>query len=84
MRGLGNDPSRMFRLDGANATLVIAPVPDDHCDPNAPRHATFKNGEYRVDLVYRSGSEAARDAARRALIKSAQDEGLVITEFKEC
>lgn len=82
--GLGNDPSRIFRLDGANATLVIAQVPDDRCNPNAPRHSTFNEGEYRIDLVYRSSSEAARNSARRTVIQSARDEGLTITDFKGC
>ena len=82
--GPGNDPSRMFRLDGANATLVIAQVPDDRCNPNAPRHSTFHEGGYRIDLVYRSRSEAARNSARRTVIQSVQDEGLTITDFKEC
>lgn len=82
--GLGNDPSRMFRLDGANATLVIAQVPDDRCNPRARRHATFAEGEYRIDLVYRSGSETARSSAKRTVIRSARDEGLTIADFKEC
>jgi hypothetical protein len=74
----------MFRLDGQKATLVIMPVADDRCNPNAHRHATFKDGEYRIDLVYRSRSEIDRKSPRDTLIKSAEDEGLTITDFKEC
>ena len=82
--GLGNEPSRMFWLDGRNANLVVTPVPDDRCNPNASMRSTFNQGEYRIDLVYRSASEAARNSARRTLIHAAQREGLKITEFKEC
>ena len=84
LNGLGNDSSRMFWLNGPKAELTITPVPDDRCDPNASVRSTYNQGEYRIDLVYRSASEAARKLARRTLIQSAQEAGLKITEFKEC
>src|SRR5215207_4104173 len=56
LNGPGNDPSRLFQLEGPKATMVIVPVPDDRCNPSAPLHATFKDGEYRIDLVYGSRS----------------------------
>ena len=64
--------------------LVMTQVPDDRCNPNAPMHSTFNDGEYRVDLVYRSGSVAGRSSARRALMQAAEDEGMKITPFNEC
>jgi len=82
--GIGNDPSRMFRLDGADATLIIIPVGDDRCNTNAPRHLTFKQGEYRIDLVYRTASAAARNTARQLLAHSVQDADLTMAKFKEC
>jgi len=59
------------------------PVPDDRCNPNARLNSTFDDGEYRIDLVYRSKSQPDRTSAKNALIKAAHDDGL-ITDFKEC
>jgi hypothetical protein len=74
----------MFRLDEATATLIISPEADDRCNPNAPRHSTFNDGEYRIDLVYRSASERVRNSARHKLMQAAHDQGLTVTSFKEC
>lgn len=84
LSGLGNDPSRLVQLDGTNATLTIVQEADDRCDVNAPRHATYHQGEYRIDLVYGSKSAAKRQSARGALIQSARDAGLAISKFEEC
>ena len=84
LNGLGNEPTRMFWLDGRKVDLVITPVPDDRCDTNAPFSSTFTQGEFRIDLVYGTASDAARNSARRALIHAAQSEDLKITAFKEC
>jgi hypothetical protein len=84
LNGGGNDPSRMFRLDGSTATVIVVPEADDRCNPNAPRHSTFHEGEYRIDLVYGSKSQADRRSATNALVQAVHDEGLMITEFREC
>jgi hypothetical protein len=78
------DPSVQFELDAQNITVVISATPDDRCNPNAPWHATFKEGRYRADLVYRTSSKPIRVDARQKLIKSARQTGLPIQTFKEC
>jgi hypothetical protein len=75
---------RLVRADGSTATVILTQMADDRCDPNAPLHSTFNNGEYRIDLVYRSKSHGDRTSAKNALIRAAHDERLRITDFKEC
>ena len=64
--------------------MIVAPVADDRCDPNAPMHSTYKQGEYRVDLVYETSSNKKREAARAALIGSAKQAAQTLDPFKEC
>ena len=80
----GSDVSRMYRLSGHGVTVVVNPMPDDRCNPNAPRHATYKDGEYRIDLVYETRSQSERLSAKRVLAHSAQGVGQTLTPFQEC
>jgi hypothetical protein len=52
--------------------------------PNAPRHSTFKQGEYRLDVVYHTGLAQAREAARREVAQASQSAGVALTPYKEC
>jgi hypothetical protein len=79
-----SDPSKLFRVDGRGVTVVVNPVPDDRCDPNAPLYSTYKQGEYRIDLVYRTRSADRRQQASKALAEAASEAGHTITTFKEC
>jgi hypothetical protein len=79
-----SDVTRLFSLSGRGVTVVVNPVPDDHCNPNAPFHSTYRNGEYRIDLVYETSSQAERQAAKRILADSAKEVGQGLIAFKEC
>ena len=80
----GSDVSRLFILSGHGVTVVVNPIPDDRCNPNAPRHATYKDGEYRIDLIYETQSQADRQSAERVLADSAKEVGQTIAPFREC
>ena len=80
----GSDASRLFRLSGRGVTVVVNPIPDDRCNPNAPRHATYKDGEYRIDLVYETRSQEERQFAKRILADSAKEVGQTLAPFREC
>lgn len=80
----GSDVSRLFKLSGRGMTVVVNPIPDDRCNPNAPRHATYKDGEYRIDLVYETRSQAERQSAKRILDDSAREVGQKLAPFREC
>ena len=79
-----SDPAEVFTIRSWNVTVIIDPVPDDRCNPNASMHSTYKQGEYRVDLVYRTSSSEKREAAKRLVLVSAADRGLTAVPFKEC
>jgi hypothetical protein len=79
-----SDPSEMFTLEGRDATIVVIAEPDDRCNPNAPRHATYHRKLYRADLVSRTRSQPTRMQAQQKLIGSAKQVGLPIQPFKEC
>ena len=79
-----SDPSQMFELRGQGAIVVVVPVPDDRCDPNAPMKSTYKQREYRIDLVYETSSSEKREAAKKLLIASATEAGRTLAPFKEC
>lgn len=74
----------MFTVHNPNVTVVIDPIADDRCNPNAPRQATYKQREYAIDLVYETDSPEKREAARRMLLRSATEAGLALIPFKEC
>jgi hypothetical protein len=80
----GSDVSRLFRLSGRGVTVVVNPIPDDRCNPNAPLHATYKDGEYRIDLVYETQSQAERQSAKHILDDSAKEVGQKLMRFREC
>lgn len=79
-----SDRTQLFEVDGSGVTVVVNPVPDDRCDPDAPMHSTYKQGEYRIDLVYRTRSASKREQGRETLAQSAKEAGLALTRFKEC
>ncbi len=79
-----SDPSQLVELDETSATLMIVQQADDRCDVHAPVHATYHQGEYRIDLAYRSKSADKRQSAKGALIQAARDVGLTISKFEEC
>lgn len=81
---LNSDPARIFRMDGRGVTVLIVPVPDDRCNPNAPYHSTYKQGEYRIDFVYQTKSATKRQAAKEILGASARDAAQSLTPFEEC
>ena len=79
-----SDPSRLFELDSNGATVIVNPLPDNRCNPNAPDHATYKQAEYRVDLVYRTPSAQGRQSAMKIVSASAMEAGKTLIPFKEC
>jgi hypothetical protein len=79
-----SDPAELFAIHSSSATVVINPIPDDRCNPNAPMHSTYKQGEYRIDLVYETTSTERQQAAKRLLLNSATEAGLATVPFKEC
>jgi hypothetical protein len=78
------DPAKMYELESRDATLVVVPMPDARCNPDAARHSTYKEGEYRIDLVYRTRSQPERIAAKRKLVETAKEARQPIVAFKEC
>lgn len=74
----------MFEISGQGVTIVVDPIPDDRCNPNAPMHSTYKQGEYRIDLVFETNSNEQRKTAKQLLLKSITDAGLAAVPFKEC
>jgi hypothetical protein len=80
----GVGPARLFSLDGSGVTVVVNPLPDDRCNPNAPYQATYKQREYRIDVIYRTKSLTMRQSAKQALALSAKDAGQTLMPFKEC
>ena len=79
-----SDPTEIFSIDGRDAFITVAAVADDRCNPNAPMHLTYKQGEYRVDLVYETNAPAKRLAAKQLLLKSTSEAGLAAVPFEEC
>ena len=79
-----SDPSQLFRVSGSDVTVIVNPVPDDRCNPNAPMHSTYTQGEYRIDLLYRTRSADKRQQARKALAEAAKEAGQALANFKEC
>jgi hypothetical protein len=79
-----SDSAEMFAIHSANATVVINPVPDDRCNPNASMHSTYKQAEYRIDLVYETNTAKERETAKQLLLKAASDAGRAVATFKEC
>jgi hypothetical protein len=79
-----SDPSQMFEIEGHGVTITLNPVPDDRCNPSAPMHSTYKQGEYRIDVVYETNSIEKRKVAKRLLLATASDAGLAVVPFKEC
>ena len=79
-----SDPSQLFRVDGSGVIVIVVSMPDDRCNPNAPMHSTYKQGEYRIDLVYRTRSADKRQRARQTLAEAARKAGQALTTFKEC
>lgn len=79
-----SDVSRLFRIDGHGVTVVVTPIPDDRCNPNAPWHSTYRDGEYRIDLVYYTRSQVERQSAKRILANSAREVGQTVSRFREC
>ena len=80
----GSDVSRLFSLSGRGVTVVVNPIPDDRCNPNAPLHATYKEAEYRIDLVYDTQSQSDRQSAKHILDDSAKEVGQKLVPFREC
>lgn len=78
------DKYTLYRLDGEGFTLILNPLPDDRCNPNASIHSTFHEEEYQADLVYRTRSPSKRAAMRIALFNATNALGVPIEKFKNC
>ena len=74
----------MLEISGQGVTIMVVPVPDDRCNPNAPMHSTYKQREYRIDVVYQTSSTEKREAAKQTVIGSAKEAGQRLVPFKEC
>jgi hypothetical protein len=57
-----SDPTELFEVSGTGVKIIVNPLPDDRCNPNAPMHSTYKQGQYRIDLVYETKSMEKREA----------------------
>jgi hypothetical protein len=79
-----SDPSQLFEVDGSGVTVMVTPIPDDRCNPNAPMHSTYKQGEYRIDLIYRTPFADKRQQAKKVLGEAAKEAGQALTTFKAC
>jgi len=79
-----SDVYRLIALHAPDVTVVVNPMPDDRCNPNAPRHSTYSDREYRIDVVYETTSPAKRQSARRIVIEAAKEVGQALTPFREC
>src|SRR4051812_26387171 len=47
-----SDATQMFELNAGGVAVKVVPVPDDRCDSNASMHSTYRQGEYRIDVIY--------------------------------
>jgi len=80
----GSDRTVMFTLEAEGILIVIDPIPDDRCNPHASTHATYNDGQYRIDLVYKTSSRFIRSAAKQQLLTSAAQVKQPLTTFTEC
>lgn len=80
----GSEVQTIYRVEGQNAHVILTPIPDDRCNPNAPGVATFKEGLARVDLVFRSQSSAVRDSSRNRLEGAFKASGINYEKFRDC
>jgi len=79
-----SDEARIFRLDGQNYFLILTPLPDDRCNPQANSHSTYKENQFRADLVYESESKQQRSIAKQNVIKAFRKLNVPISKFQEC
>lgn len=88
----GGDSMQMFELQGNGIVVLISSMPNDRCNPNAPKHTTFRGDEFRVDMVYgtlsifgeRHASAEQRQSARKMLMQTAEELDQKLVPFEEC
>jgi hypothetical protein len=47
-------------------------------------HSTYKQAEYRIDLLYETNTAKERETAKQLLLMAVSDAGLAVATFKEC
>jgi hypothetical protein len=77
------DPSKIYRLDASDVTVILSAMPHDRCNPNAPRHTRFDEA-YRLDFVYRTAAKTQREMAKQSLFQAVSDVGERMVKFEEC
>lgn len=79
-----NEPMRSYKLRGALANVTVISLGDDRCNTNAPFHTTFNDKLYEVDLVFNSHGAGDHEAAKEALLRSAQQVGTTLHILSNC
>jgi hypothetical protein len=79
-----SDKAQIFRLDGNGFMLILTPLPDDRCNPNASFQSTYNEKKYRADLVFESSSKDQRNTSRKKLLAIGHELKVPISKFEEC
>jgi len=79
-----NEQMERYSVIGGLAHVTVISLGDDRCNPNAPVHTTFRQEQYEVDLIFTSQSVSEREAARKTLLRSAEQVGAKMEKLREC
>lgn len=79
-----SDKAQIFRLDGPGYMVILTPLPDDRCNPQASFQSTYKEQSFGADLVYESTSRQIREVAKQRFINAVKKLNVPISEFREC
>lgn len=79
-----SDQTKVFRLDGQDFTVILMPLPDDRCNPEASFHSTYHDQQFRIDLIYGGSPAGLREELKRKLESVAARLHTNIEKFEEC
>ena len=79
-----DEPMRSYDIDGELADITVISIGDFRCDLSADFHTTFNQKLYWGDLVFNSQNPSEREAAKKMLVRSAQQVGGGLQELYEC
>jgi hypothetical protein len=78
------DTTTLYRLDAKEFTIIVDPLPDDRCDPNASYHSSFEQEQFRIDILSRSSSPQDFARVSNSVAQVVKKLHLPMENFREC